>query len=145
MIGRNADPGVFDGKANLPARGAYRLTANRQGDATGLGELDRIADKIDEDLSQTGGIRDQCARQFAVERVAEVELLFRRAQCQKIEGPLDTFPQVKRMYLELQFSRFDFRKVENIVDDREEVVAAGTNRSDPIPLLGIQRGIEKQS
>src|SRR5580658_583983 len=111
MLGGNADPGVFDGKANLPSAGADRLSTDRQGDATALGELDRVADEIDENLSQTGGICDQCARELAVERVAEVELLFRRAQCQKIQGPLDAFPQVERMCLELQFSRFDFRKV----------------------------------
>src|ERR1700689_378741 len=111
MIGGNTDPGVFDGKANLPSCRADRLSTDGQGNATRLGELDRVADKIDEDLSQTGGIRDHCARQFAIERVAEVELLFRGGQGQKIQGPLDAFPQIERMYLELQFSRFDFRKV----------------------------------
>ena len=46
--------------------------------------------------------------------------------------------------LELELSRFDLREVENVVDDGQEMVAAGPDRLRDLSLLVVERRVREQ-
>src|ERR1700675_1198022 len=50
----------------------------------------------------------------------------------------DRFNQLKVEQLEREFARFNFGKIQNIVNDRQETLRAGTDGTEDFALLRVQ-------
>src|SRR5690606_10176809 len=79
-VGADADAGVLDGELELVARRTVRLTGGRGGadgeaDVAVGGELDGVAEEVEEDLPQAGGVGDDPPRDLGADDDGDVERL----------------------------------------------------------------------
>ena len=74
----------------------------------------------------------------------DLQSLGASAEIHKLRGPLDHFGKIELDVLQLHLSRFDFGKVEYVVDDGEQGFAAAAKDADKFLLLRIERGLPQQ-
>src|SRR5690606_3071140 len=78
-VGADADPGVLDGELELVAQAAALagglLDADGEADVAVGGELDRVAEEVEEDLPQAGGVGDDPPRDVRLDHGGHVERL----------------------------------------------------------------------
>ncbi len=86
---RKADARIADGEIEerlfLCAAVLVALTGNCQHHFTFLGEFDRVAEQVGDDLAQAGHIADDAGRNFAFENVGEVDSLFDGARRNQVQ------------------------------------------------------------
>ena len=61
------------------------------------------------------------------------------------DGPLDDVAQIEIERLERELARLDLREVEDVVDDRQERLAAGSDGLGEVALLLVEPGLEQQA
>src|ERR1051325_7393426 len=118
---------------------------NGNGNFSLLGELDAVANKIEQDLAQAAGIALEVCRHIVVDDRRKLDLIFVGALDKQIECAFDGLPQIEIERLEMQLARFDLREVENIVDDREQKLRTGAHCLGKIALFRIEWGIEQKT
>ena len=80
-------------------------------DITGGGELDGVADQIDEDLAQPRGVGDQASGHVIVDLVEQVEVFLLRRGADDGENLFDAARWLEGMRFQFQVARLDFRKI----------------------------------
>ena len=116
-VRRYPDARVAHGEVDLVAGSIQRRRRHRDHDLARLGELDRVAQEVDQDLPQAPGVADEHRRHRALEEVGELQALLGGVRRQELDRLLHASGHVHRRLLELELSRFDLREVENVVDD----------------------------
>ena len=120
-------------EAALVAR-PTRLT--RTDDAALVGELDRVADEVQQDLPQPPGIASTTAGTSALDRAAPAPGPWTgRARPAARGRPRPAVAQVEVDGLELEPARLDLREVEDVVDDGEQRLARAAHRLGVLALL----------
>ena len=71
--------------------------------------------------------------------VGQLEAFLVAAEGEDVKGLFDAFVQVELHPLQRHLAGFDFLKIENVVDDREQIVAARADGFDVIALDLVQR------
>ena len=89
-------------------RGAVRGGGDFDDDFALLGELDGVADEIDQDLPQTGDVADQNLGNGVIHGVSEVEVLLGGLGRQQIQRFLDAGVQLEGMIFQFEFAGLDF-------------------------------------
>src|SRR5205085_3512224 len=79
-----------------------------------------------------------------VHQVGQIDLFFSGPGGQQVERILDAGANVERLLFQFEFSRFDFRKVEDVVDNGQECVAAVANGFDQFALFAAQFALQQQ-
>ena len=105
---------MHDGRGE-PAR------ANRH-DAVRARELHRVRDQVVEDLFELRVIGLDVAGVVGDVDV-ESDMLPRRHAAHDLADAFDRGAHAERLRKNLHLPRFDFRQIENVVDDREEMLA----------------------
>jgi hypothetical protein len=150
LVVRNADAGVGDGEGDHALGRPKRLRVEsrlfgrgpeRQDDAAGVGELERVREQVLEDLLEPLVVGDDRHRKLGVDLDLEIEpvLLGDGAEC-----PLGVLADVRerdRREVELHPPGFDLRQVEDVVDQRQQVVARGVDRLRELDLARRQHSI----
>ena len=77
--------------------------------------------------------------------VGQVNLLFRGARGQQVERVLHAGADLERLFFQFELAGFDFGKVENVVDDGQERIAAVADRFDQLALFGGQFRFQQQA
>ena len=72
-------------------------------------------------------------------------MLLDGARGHEIQGRLDALAQVERLRLDVHAPGFDFREIEDIVDDGQQRVAGFADGGDVVVLLGVEFCVEQQS
>src|ERR1700736_5463869 len=85
-----------------------------------LGEFDRVVGEIDQDLAQPHRVADEMIRHISSNVRDEFEAFLIGAYAERLEHPADAIAQAKIDRFELQFTGFDFREIENVVDQTEQ-------------------------
>ena len=114
---RNPDPGVDDGEAQ---RRVVIDPRDVQPHRTRIGELDRVADEVEEYLAQPAGVASECAGHVARELALQDDVLL---LCPGPEEGGDARLQVVEIevgQLQIEFARLHLREVEDVVQDTEE-------------------------
>ena len=91
-------------------------------DVAALGELERVADQVGQDLLHPRRIADDAGRHLRVDVANELEPLLVRAQRERLERVGNRRARRERHRFELELARFDLREVENVVEDRQQRV-----------------------
>jgi hypothetical protein len=86
-------------------------------DLAGSRELDRVAHQIDQDLPQTGDVADDPARNHRIDVHDELQALFSGTPAQQVHSVFHARHQIDGLMLQLEFARFDFREIEDVIDD----------------------------
>ena len=109
-----------------------------------VGELDGVADEVDQDLPQPGDVADQDLGDGVIHDVGQVELLLRRLGRQQVQRFLDAGVEFEGMMLQFELAGLDLGEVENVVDDGQQRIGAAAGGLDVIALLVGQFGVEQQ-
>ncbi len=142
--GGNADAAVDHGEAQQHPAAAVAGAADRQVDHAVIGELDGVADQIDEHLPQPPRIAAQQHRHVRIELPGQFEPLFRGAHGVEVGEVLKQRQEVEIDHLDGQLPGLDLRVVENVVDDRQQRIGAGADDAGVFALLGVERRVEQQ-
>ena len=110
-----------------------------------LGEFEGIAEQVCHDLAQTGAVSLHLLGDGLVDFCHQLQPTAGRAPGKEFSRGFDTFAQVEGDCFQLQFARFDFGEVQNVIDDSQQVVAAGADGGDELQLLFAQRGVQEQA
>ena len=112
---RDADAGVADAER----QGAVRRRLDRDRDAAGFGELDGIADQVEQHLAQAGGVADDAVRGCVVDERGDFDALGMGARRQQLDHVLDQRAQRERLDVEIEPARLDLGKIEDVLDQAE--------------------------
>ncbi len=113
-------------------------------DAAFGGEFDGVSEEIHEDLADAAGVCDEAGRERWRVMNAEVEFFVTRFGLEKFGNFEDDGVERARNRIDGHLAGFDFREVENVVDDGEQSVGGVTEGKREFVLLGIERGVEQK-
>mmetsp|Transcript_5878 Transcript_5878/g.10084 ORF Transcript_5878/g.10084 Transcript_5878/m.10084 type:complete len:280 (+) Transcript_5878:1340-2179(+) len=99
------------------------------------GELDRVADDVDQHLPHSHRVPGDEAGNGVVDVAEEKEGLGTDAVTTDEDGVVDAAVQVKLFQLQHQLARFDFRPVHDIGDEAEEVARAHLDCAQQFPAV----------
>ena len=103
-------------------------------------ELDGVADEIEQDLLHGAGVGfDGLGVDGAVD---EFEAVFLRAAAHDPDDLLDQVRHIDRVGVQAHLAGLDLRHVEDVVDEREQVLAGKENVVDVFPVAGIAEWAE---
>ena len=77
-------------------------------------------------------------RGVGIDQIGQIEAFLGSLGGQQIERALDAFAQIEGLVLQLQLVGFDLGEIEDVVDDRQQRLAAVADGLDVIALLGVQ-------
>ena len=141
---RHPDAGVPEREVQDVQLFLGRLDVHGQDDFAALRELHRIVEEVQEHLAQPRLVADHRLRHLLVEHVGQVESLLRREGGHEVEGGLDAGAQVERLPLEIEPPGLDLREVEDVVDHRQQRLAARADHLGKTALLGVEVGAEQE-
>ena len=110
-----------------------------------FGKLDGIADQVQEDLPQPTGITVDGRRHRGIHQAHEFQPLLLGLRLQKVQNVLHGGPKIEVNDFQFQFPRFDFGKVENIINDSQESVGGLLHRFRTLTLILGQVGLQQES
>ncbi len=113
-------------------------------DVAALGELDGVADQVDEDLAQPLGVAEDGGGHVRLDPPRQVDAFAMRGERQAGQALAQQGPDVERRPIQLQASRFDLREVEDVVDDPQQRRRRAADGVEIVPLIGRQRRRREQ-
>ena len=124
---------------------AHALGADGQDDLARFGELDRVAQQVQQDLAQPRHVAQQHGGQLTLEHIGQLELLLGRPAADQIERRLDAVAQVKGLGLKIHASGLDLGEVEDVIDDGQQGIARIADGRREVALLVIQGRVQQQA
>ena len=118
---------------------------NVQSDFTFLGKFDRIREQVQQDLSEARGVTKNIERDILVNVEEQREAFFTRLLGDQFKRFFDQRNDFKRYRFERHVARFNFRKIQYIVDESQQRIAGRTNQADVVALLVVQAGFIQQA
>ncbi len=144
LLGVDADPGVGDLEAHAAPAGAGLALGHAHGDLAQRGELDRVGDQVRQHLLEPEAVADHLQPRAPLDERAQVEALAARVLGQQLDGVVDGVRQRELGLLQLELAGLDLRQVEDVVDDRQQLLAGGVHHRRVAALLVGQLGAEQQ-
>ena len=109
-----------------------------------FGKLDRIAHQVYQHLLDPSGVPAQCTRQTRRQVRRERQAARLRLRGQQRQGLVDLLGEVEFRGLDPELAGLDLGEVQDVVDDRQEVCAAGADHPAHLHLLLRQGGVQQQ-
>lgn len=109
-----------------------------------MGELDRVADEVDEDLLHPHRVAQDRSRYVRIDLGYEFDTLLACRRGQELYGLFAGVPGVEGMFLQSQVVRLDLGEVEDVVDSVEELFATAADRLDELLLLRGHLGLSQK-
>ena len=128
---RHADAGVADLDLQPVGRGTGRAHIDRH--IALRGELHRIAQQVEQQLAQAHLVAVAPQRHGGVDLAAQAQALGAGQRPRRLDGRLQAIHQVEVMRLQHQGAGLDARQVEHMLDQAQQVAAAG---ADDVHQLG---------
>ena len=156
LIERDADARVADGEAQHLRRagsalgrlglraGAGRARLDADDHFALLGELDRVADEIEQDLPEPSGIADQGVGDVRLDLADQLQPFLVGAEGQGAQRLPQDAPQREPGVVELELAGLDLGEVEQVVDHVEQGIGRGLDDRQVLPLLVGARGFDGQ-
>src|SRR6266702_4144339 len=132
--GGHSQPGVSYVKRDRTIFGA---TDNHGNGATGIGELDRIGNQVEEDLLEPPHV-DEEDRYWSFIHHRQPQGTSVSMFLHDLQAAADDMGRIGRFLIKLRFSGIDFRQIENLVNNFEKVVTAIVNDLGIFLLLRLE-------
>jgi len=148
MLGSDADARVLHRDADerlAPAAGLAGRHAHHDDDFPEIGELQGIADEIDEDLLEPFAVAIDEIGNAPVYEVDELELALRRVIGEHIDRLLNQGDEIDRLVFQLHLVRFELGKIEHVIDEVDEGLAARAHDLHEFFLLARERCLHEQT
>ena len=101
-------------------------------------EFDRVLEKIHDDLPQASLIAPHQRRKVVGDVDDDLETLAMRIHDEKIRGLVHGGPQIEAGRFEVELSRLDLGKVENVVDETQKHVGRKSHLSHVVGLFRVE-------
>ena len=144
LLVREANPGIAHGKIEF--HGILRPFENldSEADFALLGELYRVRSVVQEDLFESESVADESAGNVSLDVENQFES-FRRSLGAYYSGDLrEHILEIERFVFDIDFPRFDFGEIENVVDDAEQMLACRLDFSEIVLLRRSVVHIERE-
>ena len=141
---RDADAGVVHHETDAlePVRSVQ--VDDLEGNDAFFGELDRVADQIEQDLAQAAGISAHQLVQGRRHEGDDLDALGKGARGQQFDHRFGLVQDRELGLLQFQAPGLDLGEVQDVVDDGEQRFAALADGFGVIALVGGKPGIEEQ-
>ena len=137
--GGDADSGVSHLPADPSAKGA-RAENNRPA----RGELHRVAQQVQQDLPQSQRVANNRRRDIRRQVTQQLQFFLRRAQGHGAKCAGRDLRDPARDLVETQLPGFNFREIENVVDDPEQRFRRPLSSRQVLPLLHRKVRFQRQ-
>ena len=134
----DADAGIGDREAHRGAAAADRRRRGAHRDAAVLGEFQRIAEKIEQDLPHARRVADQRVVRAGLDRAGQHQALRGRLRLERAHHAVDQAGEREDRGLELEPAGLDLGEVEHVVDDAQQRVRRVAHRRDGAALRRIE-------
>ena len=141
---RNSNSSVDDLEPHQHAVAIFVHARGPDGYLAAVRELDRIAHQVVEDLAQPALIALQAGRQIWIEMQRELDIFGARGAANESIRHFRQLDDVKIELLQHDPARREFREVEDVVDDRQQQLAARSNDLSKPALLKSQHRVRQQ-
>ena len=108
-------------------------------------ELHRIGNEVEKDLPHARHVADEHLRDARIDLAAQRHPPGGRLHREQIDDLLQARPQRERLVVQFQATRLDLGKIQRVVDQAQEVVAAGGDQPHEFFLVGLQGRVEQQA
>ncbi len=109
-----------------------------------LGELDGIAQEVDQNLPQAMLIAFQGVRNIGPDLAGQFQPLDMRPQGQGFEDRSEAVAQPKVLRVQGQLTRFDLGKIQDVVEHGQKRLGRGFDGAQKLPLLAGDLGVQEQ-
>src|SRR5450432_4540865 len=133
LIRRDTDARVAHVEPDAPVRGS-----DQEGYPAALGELERVREEILEDLLEPRRIGLNCVGHVRFNRHRESDLLLRRDRRKRARKIVDEARDGDRLRPHIELAGLDLREIEDVVDQRQQIITRGVDRLGELDLLGAQ-------
>ena len=113
-------------------------------DLARIGELDGIAQQIQQHLPQPRRIAHQVTGHARIDGAEQFEALFGGTGLYHLDHDLDVLGEGEAGLLQLKLGSLDLGQIEDVVDEVQQVVAGAAEDLDILVLLGRQRGLGQE-
>ena len=110
-----------------------------------VGELDRVADQVGQDLPQSQRIADHLPLKGGIYAHAQFQAFLPRRVAEERYHRRGALLESELFFSKVQFARIDFRQVENVVEQDAQRAAAGSDRFGIFALPIRQRGFHQEA
>ena len=100
--------------------GCARL--DRDEHLTLVGEFDRVSDQIHQNLSQAIGVTNHKIGYPVRHLASQLDVLFSGSGSKNFQRVIQTIAQPERRGMKVEFARFNFREIQNVVDELKQRV-----------------------
>ncbi|HEX5229018.1 MAG TPA: hypothetical protein VFW44_14975 [Bryobacteraceae bacterium] len=114
---RDADAGIAD--AEMKQIRGFGGALNGHRNVAAAGKFDRIADQVDQDLSQAPAVAANAIRHIRLHVPGQVQPFGARWHLQPFEHLHHEFAEAEFARFQPHFAGFDLRDVQDVVDDGE--------------------------
>src|SRR5260370_28820262 len=104
----------------------------------------RVARQVEDDPPKSGGIANHAARRAWGIPEYQLEPLFFDFRRQQIGYVLDRYTQVERDQLDGHLSRFNFREIQDVIDNREQRVGGTTDDLRLLTLFRFEMAVDQK-
>ena len=108
------------------------------------GELDGVADQVQQHLAQTQGIKLHPCRHRVLDAAQQLKSLGVRTGLKHVHHFGHDVARAHRYRFEIEFAGFDFGEIENVVDDAKQHLARLAHGLGVMALWNIEICIEQQ-
>ncbi len=129
LVGGDADPRIADRELHRGEPALDRRQPHGDHHLATLGELERVAEQVGDDLAQAAGIAADGAGDVRAHVAQQLHRPLRAAAGQQACRGVDEAREVERNRFELEAAALDLRDVENVVDDGEQALGRGLNQA----------------
>ncbi|OPY81381.1 MAG: hypothetical protein A4E70_01264 [Syntrophus sp. PtaU1.Bin005] len=109
-----------------------------------LRELDGVSYEIDQNLPEPDRVSDQVERDIWTKVAGQFQLLLVGADGQFFNRPFDHFPEIKLHVLKFQVARLHLGKIEDVIDNIQEVFSRIFEDFHIMLLFGGQGGLHQE-
>ncbi len=141
----NADPGIRHFKADTADLFRFGDERDANADCPLLGEFDRVADKVEQDLADSRRIAPEAARGSRIDQRPELQSLLRRLRREQRRRTLHDLDQIEVDRFELDLAGFELRDIEDVVDDGQQRFRTVAHHLGIFALFRGQAGVQQQS
>ncbi len=121
-----------------------RLHVDPEHHLSPLGELDGVADQVDEDLAQAAGVAREGIGHVGRDVVGELQPFLVGAQGERGHGVVQGIAEVEVDEIQVELAGLDLGEVEDVVDHGQQVIGRELHHPEVLALLGGELGVESQ-
>src|SRR5207248_2746529 len=115
LVRGDANARIGDRKVQANPSRFFQLLLDTQHDLSGGGELDRIANQVDDDLPQPAGVAHYAVGDIGQDVADQLQPLDVGAGGQRVQGVFEVIAQMKVDRLQVELAGLDLGKVKDVV------------------------------